>query len=193
MPRGTFPQAAGRTTPGTTPLLARPQNPSRRPVSATVKAGQRSNLTGQPLRSPCPISNRNFQQLEIAVTSTKQTFAPSSNRNFRGTNLHRICEQSLPTTATSNRQRKGLEIAASPTKHSPNLSLIDNKKQLLRKIACRAGCLPAIKPAIRKQPRCRTATLSTNSHPTNPAISNRQWKGLEIPATPTKNTRQNFL
>ncbi len=143
MRRGTFPQAAGRTTPGTTPLLAQPQKSSRRPLSTAVKAGLRSALTGQPLRSPCPISNRNFQQLEIAVT---------------------------------------------PTKHSPELSLINNKKELFRKIACRAGCLPTIKPALSMQPRRRTATHSTKSHPTNPATSNRQRKGLEIAATPTKHS-----
>ena len=100
----------------------------------------------------------------------------------------------LPTTATtSNRQWKGLEIAATPTKHSPKLSLIDNEKQLLRKIACRAGCLPTIKPAPSRQPRRRTTTQSTNSHPTNTATSNRQWKGLEIAVTHTKQAPDPFL
>ena len=143
MRRGTFPQAAGRNTPGTTPLLAQPQIPSRRPLSAPVKPGQRSALTVQPLRSPYPISNRNFQQLEIAVT---------------------------------------------PTKHSPELFLIDNKKQLFRKIACRAGCLPTIKPALSKQLRRLTTIQSTNCHPTNPAISNRNWIRLEIAVTNRKHS-----
>ena len=53
-----------------------------------------------------------------------------------------------------------------PTKHSPKLSLIE--KQLSRKIACRAGCLPTIKPAPSEQPQCRTSTQSTNSHPPTP-------------------------
>ncbi len=193
------------------PGLAPP--PTERPpsgheaASPSAVAGQRSASTRQILHSqpgfsdrnkftlfrafnsPQPaISNRNFQQLEIAVTPTKQTSAPSSNRNFRGTNLHRICEQSLPTTATSNRQWKGIEIAVTPTKHSPNLSLINNKKELFRKIACRAGCLPTIKPALSMQPRRRTATHPTKSHPTNPATSNRQRKGLEIPVTRRKHS-----
>ncbi len=122
----------------------------------------------------------------------------------------------------SNRQWKGLEIAVTPTKHSPELFLIDNKKQLSRKIACRAGCLPTIKPAPSEQPRCRTTTQSTisrplvahhpesqNLHPclasirpqtacaadylTNSAISNRQWKGLEITVIHTKQTPDPFL
>ena len=98
-----------------------------------------------------------------------------------------------PTTATSNRQWKGLEIAVTHTKQTPDPFLIDNENQLLRKIACRAGCLPTIKPAPSRQPRYRTTTQSTNSHPTIPAISNRQWKGLEIAVTRTKQTPDPFL
>ena len=122
----------------------------------------------------------------------------------------------------SNRQWKGLEIAVTPTKQTPDPFLIDNVKQPFRKIACRAGCLPTIKPAPSEQPRCRTTTQSTNSRPlvahhgesqnlypclagtrprtacavgylTNSAISNRQWKGLEIAATHTKQTSDPFL
>ena len=93
-----------------------------------------------------------------------------------------------PFSPISNRNFQQLEIVVIAKKPSPKLSLIDNEKLLFRKIACRAGCLPTIKPARSKQPRYRTTTLSTNFRPTNPATSNRQWKGLEIAVTPTKHS-----
>jgi hypothetical protein len=119
MRRGTLPLAAGRTTPGKSPFLAPTYPPFTQFAAPHVKAGHRSALTGQTFCSRCPISNRNFRQLENAVTSTKQTPDPSSNRNFRSTDFHRIREQSLPKTFISNRYWIRLEIAVTHRKQSP--------------------------------------------------------------------------
>ena len=113
----------------------------------------RCRTTTQSTKSDPPnpaFSNRNFQQLEIAVTSTKHSPDPSSNRNFRSTNFHASKRRFRP--------QRGIAFCHAPF-------LIDNENQPFRKIACRAGCLPAINPALSKQPRCRTATQSTNSRP----------------------------
>src|ERR1700734_998630 len=119
MRRGTLPLAAGRSTPGKSPLLAPTYPPSTQFAAPHIKAGQRSALTGQTFSSRCPISNRNFRQLENAATSTKQTADPSSNRNFRSTDFHRIRERSLPKTIFSNRYWIRLEIAVTHRKQSP--------------------------------------------------------------------------
>ncbi len=61
MSHGRTTQAAGRSTPGTSLTLA----PTHHPPSSR----------------PPPISNRNFQLLEIALTPRKHSPQPSSNRN----------------------------------------------------------------------------------------------------------------
>ncbi len=98
----------------------------------------------------------------------------------------------MTQTASADHPKLGPNLPhrtfATPTKHSPKLSLIENEKQLFRKIACRAGCLPAIKPALSTQSRSRTTTQSTRSHPTNPAISNRNFQKLEIAVTRRKHS-----
>ena len=176
-----------------------------RPASAVT-----ATFSGRPFS---PISNRNFQQLEIVVTATKPspklslidnekllfrkiacragclpTIKPARSKQPRCRTTTRSTNFRPTNPATSNRQWKGLEIAVTPTKHSPDPSLIDNEKQLFRKIACRAGCLPTIKPALSNQPRRRTATHSTKSRPANPAISNRNWIRLEIAVTNKKHS-----
>ena len=238
MVSASFSPGAGRTTPGTSPILTHAFHPY------FYLRNARNRTFGSN-------SNRHLRRLECDVTSRKQTTGVRSNRQkiaqvesesslrntAHSTHTHApeqspcpppfsspsvICatfasavagstpltwlltspltwpltqpstrpsiSPSRPHTQFSNRNSNGLEIAVTPTKHSPNLSLINNKKELFRKIACRAGCLPTIKPAFSMQPRRRTAAHPTKSHPTNPATSNPQRKGLEIPVTRRKHS-----
>jgi hypothetical protein len=193
MRRGSLPHAAGRTTPGITPLPVRTVPPHfylrtpRNRAALYVQAGQRSDLTGQLLTFLCrrTISNRHLRRLECDVTSTKQTTEVQSNR------------QKIAHVAISD--------------------------HTLRKIACRAGCLPANPSAQLCRPRSRTTTRTTKSasafnlylppairlarHPGHgpqtacapgysthgPEISNRHSMRLEIAATHSKQTPDSFL
>ena len=178
MRRGAPPHAAGRTTPGIPPTLAPIPAPSINSAVSHVKAGLQRALTGQDLKvlragnlslpispevphgQPRPeqtFSNRNFQRLENAVTSTKQTPGPKSNRNFRGTNFHPAGHWLTNVVAITD------DLVPSTTLHSHTAA---NRPRT----ACAAGYF-------------------TNKT----AISNRQWKGLEIAVTHSKQRPAKFL
>src|SRR6202044_1867022 len=81
MRRGPSPHAAGQSTPGIPSTLAPTYPRAAHSAASHVKAGLQSALTGQVFRLAYPISNRNWMRLEIAVTPTKHSPEPISNRN----------------------------------------------------------------------------------------------------------------
>ena len=141
--------------------------------------------------SSARISNRNWKLLEIAVTPTKHSPDPVSNRN-KNTILTNVCA-GAPARARSALdcgRSATAEFAEHPRVHTERAPCA-LKRALPKSAPPRTDHAPSAhrfapvfvtagqRSALTRQPLTFVSVSS---------ISNRQWKGLEIPVTHTKQT-----